>query len=148
MGTSLALESNKEAPGKSKSLCRPPISFLPVALKQFKEERLMNQKILGTRWFLTWKHGNQYPNLKKAKARGLILGHQDPLCATRPTLAPTPTRSGRQPFWQFCNWEKFKLWKGDSSGPFLQGKGLEEEVWRRLFKAIAESMGFEEGTQR
>ena len=35
--------------------------------------------------------------------------------------------------------------KCDISGPFLQGKNLEEEVWRRPVKEIAKSMGLEEG---
>ena len=104
------------------------------------------EEILGMRWLLTWKYGEQYPGGCKAKARGVILGYQDPNYAERPTSAPTPTRSGRQLFWQYCSWKKFKIRKGDVSGAFLQGKDLEEEIWCRPVKEITDELGLSEGT--
>ena len=44
------------------------------------------------RWLLTWKLDEEI-NEKKAKARAIILGCQDPRYLPRPTAAPSPTRS-------------------------------------------------------
>ena len=71
------------------------------------------RRIVGMRWLLTWKHGESYEGGKKAKARGIILGYQDPEYENRKTSAPTPSRSGRQLFWQLCSWKRFRLKKGD-----------------------------------
>jgi hypothetical protein len=36
------------------------------------------RRIAGMRWLLTWKHGESFEGGKKAKARDIILGYQDP----------------------------------------------------------------------
>ena len=51
-------------------------------------------RIIGMRWLLTWKVGEQYPGGKKAKARAIVLGYQDPSYETRPTSSPTPSKAG------------------------------------------------------
>ena len=83
---------------------------------------------------------------RKAKARAIILGYQDPRYEERKTSAPTPSKSGRQLFFQFCAWKKLKLAKGDVSGAFLQGMDLEEEMWCRPVKEICDDLGVGEGT--
>lgn len=111
-----------------------------------RERGFEESKTLGMRWLLTWKYGDEYPGGRKAKARGVILGYQDPSYASRPTSAPTPTRSGRQLFWQYCSWKRFRISKGDISGAFLQGKPLEEELWCRPVREISEALGVPEAT--
>ena len=103
-------------------------------------------RIVGMRWLLTWKHGESYEGGKKAKARGIILGYQDPEYENRKTSAPTPSRSGRQLFWQLCSWKRFRLKKGDISGAFLQGDDMEEELWCRPVKEITDALGLPEHT--
>ena len=46
-------------------------------------------QVLKMRWILTWKCDKENPDQKKAKARAVILGYQDPLYETRPTASPT-----------------------------------------------------------
>ena len=104
------------------------------------------QRIVGMRWLLTWKYGESYEGGKKAKARGIILGYQDPEYEKRKTSAPTPSRSGRQLFWQLCSWKRFRLRKGDISGAFLQGDNMTEELWCRPVKEITDALGLPENT--
>ena len=103
-------------------------------------------EVIGMRWLLTWKLGDQYPDGKKAKARAVVLGYQDPRYATRPTSSPTPSKAGRQLFLQYCAWKRFKIAKGDISGAFLQGDKLEEEMWVRPLKEICDELGVAEDT--
>ena len=103
-------------------------------------------RIVGMRWLLTWKVGEQYPGGRKAKARAIVLGYQDPAYENRPTSSPTPSKAGRQLFFQYCAWRKFRLAKGDISGAFLQGEKLQEELWCRPVKEICHELGVEEDT--
>ena len=113
-----------------------------LANKQCPDEKM----VLGMRWLLTWKYDEQCEGGKKAKARAIILGYQDPRYSERPTAAPTPTKAGRQLFFQLCAWKKFRLAKGDISGAFLQGEELQEEIWCRPLDEIAKAMGVAPGT--
>ena len=103
-------------------------------------------KVLGMRWLLTWKYDPKYEEGKKAKARAVVLGYQDPEYATRKTSAPTPSKAGRQLFLQYCAYRKFRLAKGDVSGAFLQGMDMREELWCRPLPEMCEQLGIEEGT--
>lgn len=98
------------------------------------------------RWLLTWKLGDQYPDGKKAKARAVVLGYQDPRYTTKPTSSPAPSKTGRQLFLQYCAWKRFKIAKGDIFGAFLQGDKLEEEMWVRPLKEICDELGVAEDT--
>ena len=114
------------------------------ATEKFPEEK----NIVGMRWLLTWKYDEKYKDQggRKAKARAIVLGYQDPRYEERKTSAPTPSKSGRQLFFQYCAWQKMRLSKGDISGAFLQGQDLSEELWCRPVKEICEELGVSEGT--
>lgn len=109
--------------------------------KKAKEAFPGEDQVLGMRWLLTWKLGEQYEGGRKAKARAIILGYQDPEYEKRQTSAPTPSRAGRQLFFQYCAWKRFRLSKGDVSGAFLQGEKLEKELWCRPVPEICSEMG-------
>lgn len=102
--------------------------------------------ILGMRWLLTWKYDPKYESGKKAKARAVVLGYQDPEYATRKTSAPTPSKAGRQLFLQYCAYRRFQLSKGDVSGAFLQGMDIREQLWCRPLPEMCEELGIEDGT--
>ena len=77
-------------------------------------------EVLGMRWLLTWKiDGEKYRDTggRKAKARAIILGYHDPSYQYRETSAPTPSRAGRQLFFQMCSWKRFRVSKGFWSLP-------------------------------
>ena len=109
---------------------------------------LNEAEIMGMRWLLTWKYDEKYINKggRKAKARAVVLGFQDPKYSSREASAPTPTKAGRQLFLQYCSWRKFRLQKGDVSGAFLQGDDLQEEMWCRPLPEICKQLGVEDGT--
>ena len=116
--------------------------------KAWQGRELQESEILGMRWLLTWKFDDKYTdnNGRKAKARAIVLGYQDPNYAVRETSAPTPTKAGRQLFLQYSAWKKFRVQKGDISGAFLQGDNLEEEMFCRPLPEICQALGVDEGT--
>ena len=110
-------------------------------IKDRKPEEL---EVMGMRWLLTWKPTED--GGKKAKARAIVLGYQDPEYKERDTSAPTPSKAGRQLFLQMCSWKQFQLAKGDVSGAFLQGMKVQEEMFCRPVDEICTAMGAEPGT--
>lgn len=124
-------------------------NFIAAECFQKAQEKFPEEKhIVGMRWLLTWKYDEKYKDQggRKAKARAIVLGYQDPRYEERKTSAPTPSKSGRQLFFQYCAWQRMRLAKGDISGAFLQGQDLSEEMWCRPVKEICEELGVSEGT--
>ena len=79
------------------------------------------------RWLLNWKLADD--GTRKAKARIVIQGYQDPLYEYRDTSAPVVSRTGRQCFLQMCAIQKFRTSKGDVTGAFLQGDVCQQDLW-------------------
>ncbi|CAE7277358.1 RE1 [Symbiodinium sp. KB8] len=75
---------------------------------------------VGMRWILTWKVKED--GTRKAKARAVLLGYQDPAYEHRAATSPVMTRQTRQMFLQYAAWKKWLIQKGDVSGAFLQGR--------------------------
>ena len=103
-------------------------------------------QVLKMRWILTWKCDKENPDQKKAKARAVILGYQDPLYETRPTASPTMNKSTRQLFLTLCAAHHFRVEKGDISGAFLQGREFQDQLFIEPLKEIAEAMNLPEGS--
>ena len=78
---------------------------------------------------------------QKAKARCVIVGFRDPEYEKRPTTSPTMSRSTRQLFLQHCANAGFKVWKGDVSGAFLQGRSFKSDMFCIPVAEICEAMG-------
>ena len=87
---------------------------LPPELQPSKEQAI------GMRWVLTWKHKDNGD--RKAKARAVLLGYQDPAYEHRQTTAPVMTRQSRQFMLHEAACRGWKVYKGDVSGAFLQGR--------------------------
>ena len=66
------------------------------------------------RWVLTWKR--EESGERKAKARCVVLGYQDPCYAERQTMAPTMSRSTRQILLVVAASHGMRVAKGDVSG--------------------------------
>ena len=101
------------------------------------------------RWLLSWKFDQEkYKELggRKAKARAIILGYQDPKYQLRETSAPTPSKAGRQLFFQLAACRRFRISKGDISGAFLQGDDLVEPLWCRPLPEICRELNVPENT--
>ena len=122
-------------------------NFLASECFELAKDKIPEEKkVVGMRWLLSWKYGEQYEGGKKVKARAIVLGYQDPRYSERQTAAPTPSRAGRQLYFQYCAWRGLKVEKGDISGAFLQGDLLDEELWCRPLKEITDHLGIAEGT--
>ena len=87
---------------------------LPSHLKPSREQAI------GMRWILTWKYRED--GSKKAKARAVLLGYQDPSYEHRSTTAPVMSRQSRQMLLQQAANRQWTVFKGDVSGAFLQGR--------------------------
>ena len=73
------------------------------------------EKICRMRWVLVWKPDKDSPNGRKAKARLVILGYEDPTHDGESCMSPTMTRTTRQLFLQLCAWRRYHVEKGDVS---------------------------------
>ena len=93
------------------------------AIKRILRSRLNPSQILKSRWVLTWKHPDpQDVSVKKAKARLVVLGYQDPMLTKVSRDSPTLSKEGRATVLQTiasCQW---KLRSFDISTAFLRGK--------------------------
>ena len=87
---------------------------LPPHLQPNKDQAV------GMRWVLTWKTKDD--GTTKPKARAVLLGYQDPSYEHRATTAPVMTRQSRQIMLQVAANKKWRLYKGDVTGAFLQGR--------------------------
>ena len=78
------------------------------------------QQAIGMRWILTWKQKED--GSRRAKARAVLLGYQDPSYEHRSTTAPVMSRQSRQLLLAQAARRSWTVYKGDVSGAFLQGR--------------------------
>ena len=90
------------------------------------------------RWIMTWKYRED--GSRKAKARAVLLGYQDPCYKQRATNSPTSTRQTRQLQLQLAATLKLKLRKGDVTGAFLQSRPYPGELYCVPTPEICEAM--------
>ena len=95
-----------------------------IAAKAFEclpAELAPNQsQAIGMGWILTWKYRED--GSRKAKARAVLLGYQDPAYEHRSTTAPVMSRQSRQMLLQQAANRSWTVYKGDVSGAFLQSR--------------------------
>ncbi|CAK0818505.1 unnamed protein product, partial [Prorocentrum cordatum] len=104
-----------------------------------------SDRLMRLRWVLTWKIDPAEPGGRRAKARLVILGFQDPDLTTEESYAPTATRTARQVFLQKA--ANLKMWvaKGDVKSAFLQGEELDRDLFVKPTGEIAEMLGLRSG---
>ena len=91
------------------------------------------------RWILTWKAKED--GSRRAKARAVLLGYQDPSYEFRATTAPVMTKQSRQLLLQMAANEQWHVYKGDVTGAFLQGRQYPGEMYCVPCPEICEAMG-------
>ena len=106
---------------------------LPAHLQPSKDQAV------NMRWVLTWKLRDD--GSRKAKARAVLLGYQDPRYEFRDTTAPVMTKQTRQFLLQLAANEKWHVYKGDVSGAFLQGRPYPGEMYCVPCPEICRAMG-------
>ncbi|CAE7292450.1 RE1 [Symbiodinium sp. KB8] len=99
---------------------------------------------VGMRWVLTWKVKED--GTRKAKARAVLLGYQDPCYEHRSTTAPVMTRQSRQMLLQMAAWKRWRVRKGDVSGAFLQGREYPDTLYCVPTPEICEAMNLPENS--
>ena len=98
------------------------------ALKPVLPKFLNPEQILRSRWVLTWKPVEDElgkNNGKKAKARLVVLGFQDPNLTEVQRDAPTLTKEGRNTILQMISSFQWELSSFDIKTAFLRGKTAE-----------------------
>lgn len=99
------------------------------ALKPVLRKYLNPEQILRSRWVLTWKPTeDDLGNIsgKKAKARLVVLGFQDPNLTEVQRDAPTLTKEGRSTILQMIASFQWELSSFDIKTAFLRGKADEK----------------------
>ncbi|CAE7733941.1 GIP [Symbiodinium pilosum] len=84
---------------------------------------LSDEQLLRCRWILTWKAPEQPGGPRRAKARLVVLGFEDPGLGDIPNDAPTLGKDARQLILQKVAANRWKLINFDISTAFLQGEG-------------------------
>lgn len=99
------------------------------ALRPILRRHLNPEQILKSRWVLTWKSvesDDGLPAGRKAKARLVVLGYQDPRLTEVCRDAPTLTKEGRHTILQIIATHQWVLSSFDIKTAFLRGKADEE----------------------
>ncbi|CAK0872026.1 unnamed protein product [Prorocentrum cordatum] len=104
-----------------------------------------SDRLMRLRWALTWKIDPVEPGGRRAKARLVILGFQDPDLTTEESHAPTATRTARQVFLQKAANLTMRVAKGDVKSAFLQGEELDQDLLVKPTGEIAEMLGLRSG---
>ena len=93
-------------------------------------EHVPSNRLMQMRWVLTWRNIDDpaNPGQRKAKARLVLRGFQDPDLETLPISAPTMTRRTRQLFLQMAAQKRWRLLQADAKTAFLQG-GATQPTW-------------------
>eukprot|EP00439_Symbiodinium_sp_Y106_P060639 s3883_g9.t1 len=95
------------------------------AIKTILRRKLNPAQILKYRWILTWKAPEPGEDQKRAKARLVVLGFQDPKLVEVMRDAPTLSREGRATVLQTIASCQFPLSSFDIKTAFLRGKADE-----------------------
>ena len=84
---------------------------------------LEDSQLMRCRWILSWKDPEKVGGPRRAKARLVVLGFEDPDLSSIPNDAPTLGKDARQLILQKVASNRWKLINFDVSTAFLQGKG-------------------------
>ena len=121
-----------------KFLAADALKALPQHLQPSREVAMK------MRWVLTWKR--EESGERKAKARCVVLGYQDPFYAERQTMAPTMSRSTRQILLVVAASRGMRVAKGDASGAFLQGRSYQHDAYVIPTDEICDGLGIPSGS--
>ena len=112
--------------------------------KELKAVR--SEDVMKMRFVLTWKVDPSSALGKKAKARLVVLGFQDPHLGQEETLAPTMQKRSRTMMFFNAVQNRWKVWKAGVKSAFLQGKAFRDEEKRYALppKELARALGMNE----
>ena len=117
------------------------------AVRRVAPGTLNDRQIMRCRWVLTWKPPELEGGPKRAKARLVVLGFEDPDLQEVPNDAPTLGKDGRQLFLQKVVSNKWRLIKFDISTAFLQGEGDGRVLGVRPPEELQQALNMKPGDQ-
>ena len=96
-------------------------------------DRIPAANILRSRWILTWKdvdeiEAKEIGKSKKAKARPVILGYEDPNLTEIPRDSPTLQKESRSLILQYCASRKWWIRSFDIKTAFLRGSRRDDRI--------------------
>ena len=95
------------------------------AVKRILRNKVHPDRIMSSRWILTWKKDEAHPEGRKAKARLVVRGYQDPEIDQVSTESPTLTRDARMLLLQVIATKQWRLQNFDVTTAFLRGRADE-----------------------
>ena len=108
---------------------------------------LSDQQLMRCRWVLTWKAPETEGGPRRAKARLVVLGFEDPDLSDIPNDAPTLGKDGRQLLLQMVASRGWTLINFDVSTAFLQGKGDGRKLGIHPPEELRTALGMRHGDQ-
>eukprot|EP00435_Cladocopium_sp_Y103_P027437 s224_g6.t1 len=116
-------------------------------VKKLTKGTLKPEQIMRCRWLLTWK--DPLPGLteKRAKARLVILGFEDPGVGVVPNDAPTLSKDARQLLLQKASSRRWDLINFDISTAFLKGASDGRQLGIHAPPEIQQALQMKEGDQ-
>ena len=92
------------------------------AVRKILRHKISPNRIMTSRWILTWKPDATLPNGRKAKARLVVRGYQDPELDQVSTESPTLSRDARMLLLQVISSSGWTVQNFDITTAFLRGK--------------------------
>ena len=108
---------------------------------------LSPDQIMRCRWILTWKAPEPGGTERRAKARLVVLGFEDPGLSEIPRDAPTLSKDGRQLLLQMIASQQWGLLNFDISTAFLKGQGDGRALGLHAPKELQKAIGMKEPEQ-
>ena len=97
-------------------------------VKSILRNRIHPSRIMSSRWVLTWKLDDKVQEGRKAKARLVVRGYQDPELHQVDTDSPTLSRDARMILLQVIASSKWRVQNFDIKTAFLRGKSDGREL--------------------
>ena len=91
-------------------------------VKRLLRNRIHPSRIMSSRWILTWKEDPTSIDGKKAKARLVVRGYEDPELDSVNTDSPTLSRDARMLLMQTVSSHKWQIQSFDITTAFLRGR--------------------------
>eukprot|EP00435_Cladocopium_sp_Y103_P060282 s1270_g22.t1 len=104
-------------------------------------ERIHPSRIMSSRWILTWKEDPTSSTGRKAKARLVVKGFQDPDIGTLCSDSPTMTRDSRMLLLQTVASQQWLIQAFDITTAFLRGRSDERELAMEAPAELKELLG-------
>eukprot|EP00435_Cladocopium_sp_Y103_P042279 s1426_g11.t1 len=110
-------------------------------VKRVTKGTLSADQIMRCRWILTWKSPAQGSSERRAKARLVVLGFEDPDIQSVASDAPTLSKDAKQLLLQQVASRRWRLINFDISTAFLKGHGDGRPLGLHAPKELRESLG-------